>query len=144
MAWHRLKGKCSSTSKLSESSSGVARDMIIAVLSNGNMRSLIDLAKHSNLPWDVVLSTELFDTYKPNPEVYRGVAYHLSLEPSQCAMVAAHEFDVRLAASHGMKTVYVRRGEDPPSMEVMKSKKDGGEFDLVVDSIEEFANLFAK
>ncbi|KAF4585191.1 hypothetical protein EYR40_002028 [Pleurotus pulmonarius] len=119
------------------------KNKIVAVLSNGNMRSLIDLAKHSNLPWDVVLSTELFDTYKPNPKVYRGAAYHLSLEPSQCAMVAAHVFDVRSAASHGMKTVYVRRGEDPPSMEV-KSKKDGGEFDLVVDSIEELADLFAK
>lgn len=78
-----------------------------------------------------------------NPKVYRGAAYHLSLEPSQCAMVAAHVFDVRSAAIHGMKTVYVRRGEDPPSMEV-KSKKDGGEFDLVVDSIGELADLFAQ
>ncbi|KAG9219866.1 hypothetical protein CCMSSC00406_0009613 [Pleurotus cornucopiae] len=139
MAWHRLRAFPDSSKGLH----ALKKSKIIAVLSNGNMRSLIDLAKHSNLPWDAVLSTELFDTYKPNPKVYRGAAYHLSLEPSQCAMVAAHGFDVKSAASNGMKTVYVRRGEDPLSMEV-KSKKDGGEFDLVVGSIEEIAGLFAK
>ena len=58
-------------------------------------------------------------------------------------MVAAHIYDLQHAASHGMKTVYVRRAtEDLDRRESIKSKADGGEVDLVVDSILELAELF--
>ena len=58
-------------------------------------------------------------------------------------MVAAHIYDLQHAASHGMKTVYVRRAtEDLDQRESIKSKADGGEVDLVVDSILELAELF--
>lgn len=60
-------------------------------------------------------------------------------------MVAAHIHDLRAAASHGMKTIYVRRAtEDDHSIRAeVKSKKDGGEVDLVVDSLLELASIFA-
>ncbi len=54
-------------------------------------------------------------------------------------MVAAHIYDLRAAASHGMKTVYVRRGED--IVDDVESKADGGEVDVVVNSIIELAAL---
>jgi len=106
---------------------------------------LIDMAKHSNLPWDAIFSTELFDTFKPNPKAYLQAAHHLSLQPSQCAMVAAHIHDLRAAASLGMKTVYVRRvGEDSivSDGELVKSKSEGGEVDCVVDSFLELSEVF--
>ena len=57
-------------------------------------------------------------------------------------MVAAHIYDLRAAASHGLKTVYVRRPtEDVDEQEKVKSKQDGGEVDVVVDSFEELATL---
>ena len=61
-------------------------------------------------------------------------------------MVAAHIHDLRAAASHGMKTVYVRRlgedGDDTDSDNVqVRRKADGGEVDVVVDSFEELAAL---
>ena len=57
-------------------------------------------------------------------------------------MVAAHIYDLRAAASHGMKTVYVRRQtEDGDVRDSVKNKADGGEVDVVVDSFGELAAL---
>lgn len=57
-------------------------------------------------------------------------------------MVAAHIYDLRAAASHGMKTVYVRRAtEDTDARDQVRSKADGGEIDIVVDSILELAEV---
>ena len=50
------------------------RRFIIGTLSNGNVSLLVDMAKHAGLPWDCVLSAELFRHYKPDPEVYLGAA----------------------------------------------------------------------
>jgi hypothetical protein len=58
-------------------------------------------------------------------------------------MVAVHVDDLRAAASHGFKTVYVcRKTEDvADEREAAKTKQEGGEFDVVVDSLEELAVL---
>ena len=39
------------------------------------------MAKHAGLPWDAVLIAELFQHYKPDPEVYLGAARLLDLPP---------------------------------------------------------------
>ena len=81
-----------------------------------------------------------------NPKAYLQAIHHLSLPPSQCAMVAAHIKDLRAAASVGMKTVYVRRvGEDPivRDGELVKSKNEGGEVDCVVDSFLELSEIIS-
>ncbi len=65
------------------------------------------------------------------------------MTPDKCVLVAAHIYDLQNAASHGMKTVYVRRAtEDLAVRDGIKSKANGGEVDLVVDSILELAELF--
>jgi hypothetical protein len=57
-------------------------------------------------------------------------------------MVAAHMDDLSAAASHGMKTAYIRRmSEDDAFRDTVRSKADGGEVDVVVDSILELAEL---
>ncbi|KAF7974033.1 hypothetical protein HWV62_13559 [Athelia sp. TMB] len=133
---------------------------LLVVLSNGNIRLLADMvrqsfaltirmliqafmqAKHADFPWDVVLSTELFSSYKPNEKVYKAAMHHLSLQPSKVAMVAAHIFDLRGAARCGMKTIYVRRAsEDADAARDVKSKDEGGEFDIVVDDLVELAGM---
>ncbi|KAG2117520.1 HAD-like domain-containing protein [Suillus cothurnatus] len=109
----------------------------ILALSNGNFRLLLDLAKNQGVPWDGIFSSEL------NKKVYKSAAYHLSLPPHKIAMVAAHRFDLIAAASAGFKTIYVPRpAEDSREIrESMRSKKDGGEVDLVVKDFEELARL---
>ena len=77
-----------------------------------------------------------------NPKTYLGAIHHLGIPPEKCAMVADHIYDLRAAASHGMKTVYVRRPtEDGDVRDSVKSKADGGEVDVVVDSFTDLANL---
>lgn len=75
--------------------------------------------------------------------MYLGAAKFLDLPTDEIAMVAAHIADLRAAASHGMKTVYVRRStEDSESEKAeVKSKAEGGEVDVVVDSFIELAQL---
>ena len=82
---------------------------IIATLSNGNVALLVNMAKHGRLPWDTVLSAELFHHYKPDPEAYLGAAAMLGLEPSEVMMVAAHKDDLRAAQACGLATAFVRR-----------------------------------
>jgi len=135
--WHRLDGWPDSTEGLY----ALKKKVIIGSLSNGNIRLLVDMAKHADLPWDVVFSTELFGTYKPNPKAYLSAMHHLSLPPEKCAMVAAHIHDLHAAAAVGMKTVYISRpGEDKYSTEI-RAKSDGGEVDMVVSSFTELASM---
>ncbi|MBC7802534.1 MAG: haloacid dehalogenase type II [Candidatus Parcubacteria bacterium] len=85
------------------------RRHVIATLSNGNVSLLVNMAKHAKLPWDAVLSAELFRHYKPDPEAYLGAAAMLGFEPSQVMMVAAHKDDLRAAQACGLATAFVRR-----------------------------------
>lgn len=81
----------------------------IATLSNGNVALLVNMAKRGRLPWDAVLSAELFRHYKPDPEAYLGAAAMLGCEPSEVMMVAAHKDDLRAAQACGLATAFVRR-----------------------------------
>jgi 2-haloacid dehalogenase len=67
------------------------------------------MARHAGLPWDAVLSAELFHHYKPDPEVYLGAARLLDVAPHELLMVAAHPSDLRAAAACGLRTAYVPR-----------------------------------
>jgi len=103
--WHRLE-------PWPEARRGLAllkRRYLLATLSNGNMALLVNMAKHARLPWDCVLSAELFRHYKPDPETYLGAAALLGLEPGEVMMVAAHKDDLRAAKACGLATAFVRR-----------------------------------
>jgi 2-haloacid dehalogenase len=84
----------------------------ITTLSNGNLSLLVDMARHAGLPWDAVLTAELFHHYKPDPQVYLGAARLLGLPPGQVMMVAAHPFDLVAAQRAGLKTAYVPRPDE--------------------------------
>jgi len=81
----------------------------ISTLSNGNVSLLVDMARHGGLPWDCVLSAELFRAYKPSPAVYRGAADLLGIAAGELLMVAAHPSDLAAAQRAGLKTAYVER-----------------------------------
>ena len=81
----------------------------ISTLSNGNVSLLVDMAKYAGLPWDCVLSAELFGKYKPDPAVYQGAARLLGVESDALLMVAAHPSDLAAAQRAGLRTAYVPR-----------------------------------
>ena len=106
--WHRLE-------PWPDARRGLAllkRKRVIATLSNGNVALLVNMAKHARLPWDTVLSAELFRHYKPDPEAYLGAAALLGCEPYETMMVAAHKDDLRAARACGLATAFVGRPKE--------------------------------
>jgi 2-haloacid dehalogenase len=104
-AWHRLKPWPDTVRGLKR----LKKKFTIATLSNGNVALLNNMAKHAGLPWDLILSAEIFHHYKPDPEAYLGAAGILGLKPAEVMMVAAHKDDLRHAARQGLKTALVLR-----------------------------------
>ena len=47
--------------------------------------------------------------YKPAPEVYLTAIELLGLAPGEVMMVAAHNYDLAAARSHGMRTAFIPR-----------------------------------
>jgi 2-haloacid dehalogenase len=133
--WHRLHPWPDSVPGLLR----LKRRHTITTLSNGNLSLLVAMARFAGLPWDAVLSAELFHHYKPDPEVYLGAARLLGLAPAQVALVAAHPSDLRAAAACGLRTAYVPRPLERGAGGAMEAWVDG-EFDLVASSFEALAD----
>ena len=104
-AWHRLAPWKDSVPGLKR----LKKKFVISTLSNGNVALLTNMAKHGGLPWDCILSAELFGHYKRDPEVYLGAARLLGVAPGQVMMVAAHKDDLDAAAGTGLRTAFVAR-----------------------------------
>ena len=104
-AWHRLPGWPDSSEGLNK----LKTKFIIATQSNGNIALMVNMAKYSNLNWDVILGAEVVGHYKPEPEAYLNACRALHLNPEECMMVAAHDDDLKAASLQGMKTGYVHR-----------------------------------
>jgi 2-haloacid dehalogenase len=85
------------------------RRYTITTLSNGNIGLLTQMAKRAGLPWDCVLSAEVFRAYKPDPATYLGVARVFDLAPEQVMLVAAHHDDLAAARACGLRTAYIER-----------------------------------
>jgi 2-haloacid dehalogenase len=111
---------------------------IIATLSNGNMSLLTEMAKHAGLPWDCILSAELFHRYKPDPETYLGACALLGTRPDETLMVAAHEGDLAAARANGLRTAFVRRPRESGRRAGYDLPRDAG-FDLVADDFIDLA-----
>jgi len=103
--WHRLNPWPDSVAGLTR----LKRKYTICSLSNGNIGLLTDMAKRAGLPWDCVLSAEVFRAYKPDPAVYLGVAKVFDLAPNQVMLVAAHHDDLEGARACGLRTAYIER-----------------------------------
>lgn len=103
--WHRLAPWPDAVEGLTL----LKRRHTICTLSNGNIGLLTDMAKHAGLPWDCVLSAEVFRAYKPDPAVYRGAAEVFDLAPADVMLVAAHHDDLAAARACGLQTAYVER-----------------------------------
>ena len=95
-------------------------------------------SKNNGINWDLVLSCETLEIYKPNIEAYKKTAKLLQLEPNECAMVACHSFDLNAAQKAGFKTIFVKREKEwGPDTEVSVD----GAYDMVVSDFNELRAL---
>lgn len=129
-SWHRLDPWPDSVAGLQL----LNKKFITSTLSNGNVSLLQDLVQHGSLSFTHLISSEHFGAYKPSPKVYNGAAQRLGLEPSECALVAAHLGDLKAAKSCGFQTVYVERAlEETWSKDQIERARADGTVDLWVD-----------
>lgn len=104
-AWHRLDPWPDTVAGLTR----LKERFVVTTLSNGNMSLLTNMAKRAGLPWDCIISAELFHHYKPDEQAYLGCADLLGVAPDQLMLVAAHPSDLRAAGEAGLRTGYVDR-----------------------------------
>ena len=104
-AWHRLDAWADGVAGLTR----LKARYTICTLSNGNIGLLTNMAKRAGLPWDCVLSAEVFKAYKPDPVTYLGVAKVFDLAPAAVMLVAAHQDDLASARACGLQTAYIER-----------------------------------
>jgi 2-haloacid dehalogenase len=123
--WHRLEPWPDSVRGLTRLKS----KFTICTLSNGNIGLLADMAKRAGLPWDCILSAEVFRAYKPDPATYLGVARVFDVAPGEVMLVAAHHEDLAGACGCGLRTAYIERPlEFGPSQPKDVSPKPENEF----------------
>jgi 2-haloacid dehalogenase len=114
----------------------LTRTFTVVALSNADLAQLADISAAGGLAWHCVLSAELARTYKPDPAVYRLALDLLDLDPGQTMMVAAHPWDLRAAAEHGMRSAYVSRpGEGVPAAD--------DHFDIYARDLADLASILA-
>ena len=109
--WHRLDPWPDSSAGLHR----LKRRYIVGPLSNGTVALLTNLGKYADLPWDVVIGSDVTRHYKPDPEMYLGVCAYLALPPERVMLAAAHNDDLRAATALGLATgFFARPGEHGP------------------------------
>lgn len=117
--------------------SRLSADTTVLGLSNASRRVLDGLREHSGMPVSEFLSAEDVGVYKPSAEIYQLALATASPGSAPPYMVAAHAWDLRAAASAGLRTAYVPRlGGDPPAPE--------DAFDLYADSLEHLHALLIR
>ena len=94
-------------------------------------RLVITNSKANHICWDLVLSCETLEVYKPNIQAYKKTANLLQLKPEECLMIACHSFDLNAAQKAGYKTAFVKRNKEWG--ENTKINVDG-QYDIVVDN----------
>jgi len=132
--WHRLR-------PWPDAVPGLARlkaRYIIAPLSNGNVALLLNMAKFSGIPWDMIFGSDLFGHFKPDPETYLGVAKLLDLAPDQVMMAAAHNGDLGAARKCGLMTAFWPRPTEYGPHQKRDYQADQ-EWDIVATDIEDLA-----
>ena len=135
LAWHRLQPWPDVIGGMNR----LKTRYIVAALSNGNISLLTRMAKHAGFPWDCVLSAELAQHYKPDPEVYLTAARYLDLEPDQVLMTAAHIHDLEGARAVGFRTAFIPRPDEwGPGGEAEKPEE--GQFDIVARDFHDLAD----
>ncbi|WP_026532334.1 haloacid dehalogenase type II [Arthrobacter sp. H41] len=107
-SWHRLPAWPDSVSGLT----ALRSRYIIGPLSNGNTSLLLNMAKSTGLPWDIILGSDITRAYKPAPESYQRTAALLGMDPGEVMLAAAHNEDLEAAQQSGLATAFITRSDE--------------------------------
>ena len=110
------------------------RKYVLSPLSNASFAWLIDIARFAGLPFDCILSAENARCYKPREEVYLTALALLDRKPEEVMLVAAHNYDLAAARSHGMRTAFIARPTEfgPRQSQDFRAEQ---EWDVIADDM---------
>jgi 2-haloacid dehalogenase len=137
LAWRRLDPWPDSVPGLTR----LKRRFIIAPLSNGDIRLMLDMAKRAGLPWDAILGAEIAQAYKPSPEAYLRNVETLMLKPEQVCLVAAHNDDLAAARRCGLRTAFIPRPTEHGPRQTIDLRPEE-DWDMVARDLMDLADRF--
>ncbi|GAA5235202.1 haloacid dehalogenase type II [Verticiella sediminum] len=128
--WHRLEPWPDTVDGLRR----LQERFVIGTLTNGNLALMVDVKRHAGLPWDVLFCADLFQHYKPDPQVYLGACRLLGLPPQKVMLCAAHNYDLHAARALGLRTAFVPRPKEygPGQRKDLAAEAD---WDVVADDL---------
>lgn len=132
--WHRLEPWPDSVAGLN----ALRRHYIVGSLTNGNLSLMLDVARHAELPWNVLFCADLFRHYKPDREVYLGACDLLGLPPEDVMLCAAHNSDLSAAQALGLKTAFIPRPHEYGPRQTRDLQAEG-DWDYVAKDILDLA-----
>ncbi|MFS0717885.1 haloacid dehalogenase type II [Arthrobacter sp. 1P04PC] len=114
------------------------RSHLVAALSNADLSAVVSTSRTCGFDWDAIFSAQQFRAFKPHESTYLGAAGLLGVDPAQILMVASHRYDLDAAAALGLGTAFVYRPDEyGPGGNA--DRASAGDYDVVVESIEELA-----
>lgn len=81
----------------------------IAPFTNGDFGLIADMSRSSALPWDYIITANIFKKFKPDPTVYTDCLDFIGLTGEEVLFVSAHPFDMDGAKNAGCYTAFVPR-----------------------------------
>ena len=96
-------------------------------------------SKVNKINWDLILSCETLEVYKPNINAYLKTAKMLQLNPEECVMVACHSFDLNAAKKAGFNTIFVKRINE---WGIGTKISIDGSYDMVIEDFNELKEVF--
>ena len=105
LVWHRLTPSPDTSRGLDL----LNRRFSTVTLSNTYNDLMESLVAHSSIRFEHVYTSDMFQSFKPNPKVYLGAAEKMGVKPEECGLVAAHLFDLKGAKACGFRAIYVER-----------------------------------
>ncbi|WP_349359448.1 haloacid dehalogenase type II [Stappia sp.] len=103
--WERLPPWPDSTPGLR----ALRRDYVLAPCTAASIAMTTWLAKHANLPFDLMLGADIARAYPPAPEVFHASAAIIGLAPEEVMLASAHNADLAAARAAGLKTAFFAR-----------------------------------
>lgn len=101
--WHRLRVWHGAPAAIAR----LRTRYTVSVLTVLSVSCAVDCSKHNDVGWDMIVSCEFLDHYKPEKEAYLAALRLLGAEPAEAMMVSAHQDDLLAAAAAGLSTAYI-------------------------------------
>lgn len=135
--WHRLIAWEDAVPGLTRLKS----KFFIAPFTNGDFGLIADMSRSAGLPWDYIITANIFHKFKPDPTVYTDCLDFIGRTGKEVLFVSAHPFDMDGAKKAGCYTAFVPRPLEYGAVNGHKEPEGETAPDLVAASFVELAEL---